>query len=124
MAVSLPRLVSVTRGCVTPNSPQTPFQAVRAERPRLVSQFESTYSIAIEDLMRSSEALRRRRQGVWVILEQDLFEGLRAVWSDERETALRMVAMVGIGVIRVSLDRWWSAASARPPRMFARDSQR
>jgi hypothetical protein len=121
VAVSLPRPVSVTRGCVTPNSPQTPFQAVRAERPRLVSQFESTYSIAIEDLMRSNEALRRRRQGVWVILEQDLFEGLRAVWSDERETALRMVAMVGIGVIRVSLDRWWSERGKRSPSTYVRE---
>jgi hypothetical protein len=87
----------------------------------LVSQFESKYSIAIEDLLRSSEALRRRRQGFWVTLEQNLFEGMRAVWSDERETALRIVAMVGIGVMRVSLDRWWSERGKRSPSAYVRE---
>jgi AcrR family transcriptional regulator len=98
-----------------------PFEAVRAELPRLASQFDSKYSIAIEDLMRSSEALRRRRQDVWVILEQNLFEGLRAVWSDERETALRIVAMVGIGVMRVTLDRWWRERGKRSPSTYFRE---
>jgi len=98
-----------------------PFEAVRAELPRLASQFDSKYSIAIEDLMRSSEALRRRRQDVWVILEQNLFEGLRAVWSDERETALRIVAMVGIGVMRVTLDKWWRERGKRPPSTYFRE---
>ena len=98
-----------------------PFEAVRAELPRLASQFDSKYSIAIEDLMRSSEALRRRRQDVWVILEQNLFEGLRAVWSDERETALRIVAMVGIGVMRVTLDKWWRERGKRSPSTYFRE---
>jgi|HubBroStandDraft_2_1064218.scaffolds.fasta_scaffold143801_2 AcrR family transcriptional regulator len=98
-----------------------PFEAVRAELPRLASQFDSKYSIAIEELMRSSEALRRRRQDVWVILEQNLFEGLRAVWSDERETALRIVAMVGIGVMRVTLDKWWRERGKRPPSTYFRE---
>jgi AcrR family transcriptional regulator len=98
-----------------------PFEAVRAVLPRLASQFDSKYSIAIEDLMRSSEALRRRRQDVWVILEQNLFEGLRAVWSDERETALRIVAMVGIGVMRVTLDKWWRERGKRAPSTYFRE---
>jgi AcrR family transcriptional regulator len=98
-----------------------PFEAVRAELPRLASQFDSKYSIAIEDLMRSSEALRRRRQDIWVILEQNLFEGLRAVWSDEREAALRIVAMVGIGVMRVTLDKWWRERGKRSPSTYFRE---
>lgn len=98
-----------------------PFEALRAELPRLASHFDSKYSIAIEDLMRSSEALRRRRQDVWVILEQNLFEGLRAVWSDERETALRIVAMVGIGVMRVTLDKWWRERGKRSPSTYFRE---
>ena len=52
-------------------SPKTaPFEAVHAELPRLVSQFEKKYSIAIEDLMRSSEALRARQLTISVIFEQ------------------------------------------------------
>lgn len=103
-------------------SPKTaPFEAVRAELSRLVSQFESKYSIAVFDLMRSSEALRRRKLGVWVKLEQNLFEGLQAVWSDERETELRMVAMVGIGVMRVSMDTWWRERGKCSPSTYVRE---
>jgi hypothetical protein len=103
-------------------SPKTaPFEAVRAELSRLVSQFESKYSIAVVDLVHSTEALRGREPGIWVKLEQNLFEGLRAVWSDERETALRMVAMVGMGVMRVSMDRWWRERGKRSPSTYVRE---
>jgi len=94
---------------------------VRAELSRFVSQFDSKYSIAVADLVRSNAALRGREQCIWVKFEQNLFEGLRAVWSDERETALRMVAMLGIGVLRVSMDRWWRERGKRSPSTYVRE---
>jgi len=98
-----------------------PFDAVRAELPRLVSRFETKYSIAIEDLMRSTEALRARKQAVFVRLEQNLFEGLQAVWYRENETALRMIAMVGIGVMHVSMYKWWKERGKRLLSAHVRD---
>lgn len=98
-----------------------PRPAVRAELSRFVSQFDSKYSIAVADLVRSNAALRGREQCIWVKFEQNLFEGLRAVWSDERETALRMVAMLGIGVLRVSMDRWWRERGKRSPSTYVRE---
>ena len=35
------------------------------------------------------------------------------MWSSENETTLRMIAMVGIGVIHVSMYKWWKERGKR-----------
>lgn len=92
---------------------EAPFDAVRRELPRLVSRFESKESIAVERLMRSTEALRSRKQAIFLRLEQNLFESLRDVWSEKDENALRLVAMVGIVVMRLGMDTWWNDRGKR-----------
>jgi AcrR family transcriptional regulator len=101
---------------------EPPFDAVRRELPRLVSRFESKESIAVEKLMRSTEALRARKQAVFARLEQNLFESLRDVWSDKDENALRAIAMVGIVVMRLGMDTWWEDRGTRSLAAHVRDA--
>jgi AcrR family transcriptional regulator len=97
----------------TDNRKETPFGVVRGELPRLVSRFENRWSIAIEELLRSTDALRARKLAIFARMEQNVFDALREVWSDEDGEALRMVAMVSIGVMRVAQDSWWNERGKR-----------
>lgn len=100
---------------------EDPFDALRRVLPKLVSRFETKESIAVEQLLRSSETLRVRKQGLFLKMEQNLFEALRAVWSSKSEAALRVLAMAGIGVMRVSMDAWWNDRGKRPLAAHVRD---
>jgi AcrR family transcriptional regulator len=92
---------------------ERPFDAVRRKLPRLVSRFESKESIAVERLMRSTEELWARKQAIFLRLERNLFESLRDVWTDEDPNTLRLVAMVGIAVMRLGMDTWWNDRGKR-----------
>jgi hypothetical protein len=43
------------------------------------------------------------------------------VWSSENATELRMIAMVGIGVMHVSMDKWWKDGGKRLLSAHVRD---
>ena len=61
--------------------------------------------IVLDRLMRSSEAVQARKQASYVQHERTLFEAMRERWPDPaRETALRLLAMMAIGVVRISTD--------------------
>jgi AcrR family transcriptional regulator len=92
---------------------ERPFDAVRRKLAQLVSRFESKESIAIERLIRSTGALWARKQVIFLRLERNLFDSLRDVWADEDENALRLVAMVGIAVMRLGMDTWWNDRGQR-----------
>jgi AcrR family transcriptional regulator len=92
---------------------ERPFDAVRRKLPQLVSRFESKESIAVERLMRSTETLWARKQVIFLRLERNLFDSLREVWADEDENALRLIAMVGIAVMRLGMDTWWNDRGKR-----------
>jgi AcrR family transcriptional regulator len=98
-----------------------PFDALRRVLPKMVSRFETKESIAVEHLLRSSETLRVRKQGIFLKMEQNLFEALHAVWPSKSEAALRVLAVTGIGVMRVSMDAWWDDRGKRTLAAHVRD---
>lgn len=115
--------IGALRAAWTGTAPEeAPFDAVCRELPKLVSRFETKESIAVDRIMRSTETLRARKQATFVQMEQILFEALRDVWSDpKREAALRAVAMVSIGILRLAMDAWRHERAKRPLATYVRD---
>lgn len=86
---------------------ENPLDAVRAVFLRHLARHANDEMRAIDRLLRSSETLRARKQAAYEEHERALFATLCEVWRQpQRRPALRMVAMVGIGVVRLSLEVW------------------
>ncbi|MFT3996597.1 MAG: helix-turn-helix domain-containing protein [Asticcacaulis sp.] len=82
-----------------------PLCAIREAIIEVCAPFPAKEIIAIDRLMRSSEAVQARKQASYIQHERELFEALRERWPDpDRETALRLTAMVAIGAMRLSFD--------------------
>jgi AcrR family transcriptional regulator len=86
---------------------RTALDAARAALSAVIGRFETADFIAIDDLMRSTEILRDRKQGSYERLERALFAAMLEVWPQEdRRSGLRMTAMVAIGALRLALETW------------------
>lgn len=92
----------------------TPFAAVRGAMLALVAQYPPDELIALDRLMRSSEAIQARKQASYARDEALVLEALRTHWPEKSDTHLRMVAMLAIGVSRVALDAWNKDGGRRP----------
>lgn len=94
---------------------QPPIGAVRAALQQMIECYASDDAIAMDRLMYSTEALRARKQTNYLRQEEALFAALCEKWPDAvRRSSLRMVAMIGIGAIRIASDRWREAPQDRP----------
>lgn len=84
-----------------------PLDAVRDVMVKRIARHTTEQMKAIDDLMLSSESLLARKQTFYAKQEQALFNAMCEVWRQpERRPALRMVAMVSIGAMRVALQAW------------------
>jgi hypothetical protein len=80
-----------------------------------MGQFESADFIAIDDLMRSTETLRDRKQGGYERQERALYAAMCEAWpQDDRRASLRMTAMVAIGALRLAFETWCEDGRVRP----------
>ncbi|BEV11404.1 TetR/AcrR family transcriptional regulator [Asticcacaulis sp. DW145] len=92
-----------------------PLDAVRDAVIAVCSRFPTDEMMAIDELMRSSPAVQARKQASYVQHEDDLFQALRERWPDpQRETGLRLVAMLSMGAIRLSFEALKRENGARP----------
>jgi AcrR family transcriptional regulator len=83
----------------------TPLDAIRAAVIAVCADVPADDMIAIDRLMRSSPAVQARKQASYIEHERTLFAALRERWSDPtRELALRVVAMLAIGAIRLATE--------------------
>jgi AcrR family transcriptional regulator len=86
---------------------QEPIDAVRHCLLKLVSRYETRESIIVDRLLRSTEELRVRKQAIFVEMEETLFAALCELWPQpDRRAALRMLAMVSMGIMRLAMDSW------------------
>ena len=93
-----------------------PLDAVRDIMVKHMSRYTSEEMQAIDTLMRSSPTLHSRKQAFYAEQEQVLFTQLCEVWRQpERRPALRMVAMVAMGAMRVTTQTWNELPSPRKP---------
>lgn len=93
---------------------QQPLAAVRKAMLEIVAPYSSKDLIALDRLMRASEAVQARKQAGYILDEATVFGALRQRWPTEPERVLRLVAMFAIGASRISLDAWSRDGGTRP----------
>ena len=92
-----------------------PVEAIRDAIIKVCALIPADDMIAIDRLMRSSEAVQARKQASYVQQEKALFEALRERWPEPaRETGLRLVAMLAIGAVRLSSEAFNRESGKRP----------
>jgi len=102
---------------------QTPIEAVQKCLVKLASRYETRESIIFDRLMQSTEALRARKEAVFVEAEQILLDAMGELWpSPARRDGLRLVAMVAMGTLRLALERWKQHDAAHPLAHYIRQS--
>jgi len=96
------------RSAMRDESPdQPPLEAVQKCLIKLASRRETKESIVFDRLMQSTEALRARKEAVFVETEQILLQAMCELWpSPARRDGHRLVAMVAMGTLRLALDKW------------------
>lgn len=95
-----------------------PLDAVRDAMVKHISRYTTEQMTAIDNLMRSNASLlpRKRKQAFYAELERALFAALCEVWRQpERRTALKLVAMVAVGTMRLALQTWAEQSGQRRP---------
>lgn len=93
-----------------------PLKAVRDVMVKHIARYTTEQMTAIDNLMRSSESLLARKQVRSLEQEQMLFDTLCEVWRQpERRPALRMVAVVATGAMRIALQAWREQTGKRKP---------
>jgi AcrR family transcriptional regulator len=102
---------------------QGPLDAVKKCLIKLASRYETKESIVFDRLMQSTEALRARKEAVFVETEQILLEAMCELWpAPGRRDGLRLVAMVAMGTLRLALDKWKQNNAAHPLAYYVRQS--
>jgi AcrR family transcriptional regulator len=102
---------------------QAPFAAVRNCLSQLVSRYETKESIVIDRLLQSTEALRARKQAIFVEMEEALFAALCELWPQPaRRATLRLVAMVSLGAMRVAMEGWRQDGGKRPLTQYLQEN--
>jgi AcrR family transcriptional regulator len=100
---------------------QAPLDAAQKCLIKLASRYETKESIVFDRLMQSTEALRARKEAVFVETEQILLEAMCELWpSPGRREGLRLVAMVAMGTLRLALDKWKQNDTAHPLAYYLR----
>ncbi|RVT92983.1 TetR/AcrR family transcriptional regulator [Sphingomonas crocodyli] len=83
----------------------SPIDAIRTAVIAACVEVPADDMVAIDRLMRSSPAVQARKQASYVEHERTLFDALRERWPNPaREMALRLIAMLAIGAIRLATE--------------------
>jgi AcrR family transcriptional regulator len=97
-------------------SPESsPLEAVRDGALRICAAIPSEDMIAIDRLMRGSPSVQARKHVSYRHHEEVLFAALRERWPDPaRETRLRVLAMMGVGAMRLASETFSQEGGSRP----------
>ena len=104
---------------------QSPLSAVKNALLGLTISFQADYkqARAMEGLMCANESLRIRHQAKYVEKEQAVFDALCQMWPQpKRQPALRIVAMMSIGALRLAIDNWNRDQGKRPMSIYIKEA--
>ncbi|MCK1637245.1 TetR family transcriptional regulator [Bradyrhizobium sp. 157] len=104
---------------------QSPLNAVKNALLELTTRFQADYkqTRVIERLMCANEALRIRHQAKYIEKEQAVFDALCQMWPQpKRQPALRIVAMISIGALRLAIDNWNRDQGKRPIAIYLKEA--
>lgn len=86
---------------------EPPLRVARNCLMELASKYETKESITADRLLRSTEALRLRKEALFLQIESVLVEAFFERWPGAaRREGLRVVAMVVMGTLRLAMERW------------------
>jgi len=84
-----------------------PLQAMATAMRAMIADFGSEKARKIHRVVHSTPTLRASNQADYERLERFVFSVLAEKWPEPRvHLRLRLIAMVGIGALRVAVDRW------------------
>jgi hypothetical protein len=90
---------------------------------RCTFQADYKQTRVIERLMCANESLRIRHQAKYVEKEQAVFDALCQMWPQpKRQPALRIVAMMSIGALRLAIDNWNRDQGKRPIATYLKEA--
>jgi AcrR family transcriptional regulator len=104
---------------------QSPLNAVKNALLELTVRFQADYKQTkeIERLMFANESLRIRHQAKYLEKEQAVFDALCQMWPQpKRQPALRIVAMISVGALRLAIDNWNRDQGKRPIAVYLREA--
>jgi AcrR family transcriptional regulator len=102
---------------------QAPFVAIQKCLIKLASRYETKESVVYDRLMQSTAALRARQEAGFVQTERMLLAAMCELWPEPgRRDALRLVAMVAMGTLRLALEKWKQDDAAHPLAYYLRQS--
>jgi AcrR family transcriptional regulator len=104
---------------------QSPLNAVKNALLELTVRFQADYKQTkeIERLMFANESLRIRHQAKYLEKEQAVFDALCQMWPQpKRQPALRIVAMMSVGALRLAIDNWNRDQGKRPITVYLREA--
>jgi AcrR family transcriptional regulator len=90
-----------------------PVEVLRKGLLATAVKFHDPRSVALDRLMRSTEALRTKKQSMYGKVEQALIGALLEFWPD-REAELRVVAAVASSILRLSIEQWRDEDGVKP----------
>ncbi|MGC2783777.1 MAG: helix-turn-helix domain-containing protein [Roseiarcus sp.] len=91
-----------------------PIVALRDTLPELISSFESEKTLVIAEILQSTEALKIRKLAIYIEMENALFGAMARTWPElADQPSLRLMAGVGIGVLRLSTEQWRQSNGTR-----------
>lgn len=86
---------------------QPPLVAAQECLLKMAAQFVTKETVALDRLLRSTEALRNRKEVFNLELEKVLVEAMCEMWpATEEQQSLRLIAMMVIGTVRISQVSW------------------
>ena len=85
---------------------QIPFDAAQKCLLRMASRYVTEGTVAVDRLLRSTEALRNRKEAFHREMEEVLTKALCEMWPSREEHSLRLVAMIVTGTVRISQSSW------------------
>jgi AcrR family transcriptional regulator len=92
----------------------TPFEAMRDKLPELVSSFETGQTRVVAEIMEMTDSLKVRKLAIYVEMEAALFQALSQAWPERKnDPGLKLLANIGLGVLRLARDEWWREPDAR-----------
>lgn len=102
---------------------ETPLEVVRDAALTVCASFPHEDMLTLDRLMRGSASVQARKQASYRQQEDALFSALRERWPEsERETRLRVVAMVAVGATRLASETFSRENGARPFGEVLRDA--
>ncbi len=90
-----------------------PLDAARGAFLSVIAPIPPEEMLAIDRLMRSSEAVQARKHASYKRDEETLFAALRRHWPDDDPRSLRLVATVTVTVGRLAVDTWIGEGGTR-----------